>query len=65
MSAETLAQFRQMMTEATVREIYAALVTDLNKRLTGLEDGHFHGAIRTKCDASVTRSRAAAAWPVP
>jgi CheY-like chemotaxis protein len=34
---ETLAQFRQMMTEATVREIYAALVTDLKKRQTGLE----------------------------
>jgi len=35
---ETLAQFRQMMTEATVREIYTALITDLKKRLTGLEN---------------------------
>jgi CheY-like chemotaxis protein len=35
---ETLAQFRQMMTEATIREIYAALVTDLKKRQTGLDN---------------------------
>jgi CheY-like chemotaxis protein len=34
---ETLAQFRQLMTEATVREIYQAVVTDLNKRLAALE----------------------------
>jgi CheY-like chemotaxis protein len=34
---ETLAQFRQMMTEATVREIYVTLMTDLKKRITGLE----------------------------
>jgi DNA-binding response OmpR family regulator len=34
---ETLAQFRQMMTESTVREIYVALLTDLEKRTTGLE----------------------------
>jgi CheY-like chemotaxis protein len=34
---ETLAQFRQMMAEATVREIYAAVVTDLQKRLIALE----------------------------
>lgn len=34
---ETLAQFRQLMTEATVREIYAAVVSDLKKRLAGLE----------------------------
>jgi CheY-like chemotaxis protein/HPt (histidine-containing phosphotransfer) domain-containing protein len=34
---ETLAQFRQLMTEATVREIYAAVVNDLHKRLTALE----------------------------
>ena len=33
----TLAQFRQLMTEATVREIYAAVVGDLHKRLEGLE----------------------------
>ena len=34
---ETLAQFRQLMTESTVREIYAAVVSDLYKRLAGLE----------------------------
>jgi CheY-like chemotaxis protein len=34
---ETLAQFRQLMTEATIREIYDAVVTDLNKRLKTLE----------------------------
>ena len=34
---ETLAQFRQLMTETTVREIYSAVVTDLHKRLDGLE----------------------------
>ena len=33
----TLAQFRQLMTEATVREIYTAVVTDLHKRLAALE----------------------------
>ena len=33
---ETLAQFRQMMTEATVREIYVAVVTDLRKRHAAL-----------------------------
>jgi CheY-like chemotaxis protein len=34
---ETLAQFRQLMTESTVREIYEAVVSDLNKRLIALE----------------------------
>jgi CheY-like chemotaxis protein len=34
---ETLAQFRQLMTESTVREIYAAVVADLKKRLAALE----------------------------
>ena len=34
---ETLAQFRQMMPDRTVREIYAAVVTDLQKRLVALE----------------------------
>ena len=34
---ETLDQFRQMMPEGTVREIYAAVVTDLGKRLAALE----------------------------
>ena len=33
----TLAQFRQLMTETTVREIYNAVVTDLHKRLAALE----------------------------
>ena len=33
----TLAQFRQLMTESTVREIYAAVVIDLHKRLEALE----------------------------
>jgi CheY-like chemotaxis protein len=33
----TLAQFRQLMTEATVREIYTTMVTDLNKRLAALD----------------------------
>lgn len=33
----TLAQFRQLMTESAVREIYAAVVTDLKKRLVALE----------------------------
>ncbi len=35
--AEVLAQFRQMMPESGVREIYAAIVADLNKRLGALE----------------------------
>ena len=34
---ETLAQFRQMMPDKTVREIYAAVLTDLEKRLAALE----------------------------
>lgn len=34
---ETLAQFRQLMTESTVREIYVAVVSDLHKRLAALE----------------------------
>ncbi len=34
---ETLAQFRQLMTEATVREIYAAVIGDLHKRREALE----------------------------
>ena len=33
---ETLAQFRQLMTEATIREIYAAVVNDLHKRQDAL-----------------------------
>jgi len=34
---ETLAQFRQLMTESTVREIYSAVVTDLHNRQEALE----------------------------
>lgn len=33
----TLAQFRQLMADSTVREIYAAVVTDLHKRQAALE----------------------------
>jgi CheY-like chemotaxis protein/HPt (histidine-containing phosphotransfer) domain-containing protein len=36
-SAETLAQLRGMMSEAAVREIYAAVVEDLGKRVTALQ----------------------------
>ena len=34
---ETLSQFRGMMPESAVREIYAAVITDLNKRTKALE----------------------------
>jgi len=34
---ETLAQFRHIMTEETVREIYVALLTDLKKRAAALD----------------------------
>jgi CheY-like chemotaxis protein len=37
LNPNTLAQFRQLMTEATVREIYAAVVSDLDKRIAALE----------------------------
>jgi CheY-like chemotaxis protein/HPt (histidine-containing phosphotransfer) domain-containing protein len=36
--AEILTQFRQMMPEAGVREIYEAIVTDLRKRLAALDE---------------------------
>lgn len=36
-SAKILSQFRQMMSEATVREVYGAVVTDLKKRNTALQ----------------------------
>jgi len=36
-SAKILSQFRQMMPEPTVREVYAAVVTDLKKRNSALE----------------------------
>jgi len=36
-NSTTLAQFRQLMTETTVREIYSAVVSDLHKRESALE----------------------------
>jgi CheY-like chemotaxis protein len=36
-SPETVAQFRGMMSEAAVREIYSAVIADLTKRLKALE----------------------------
>ncbi len=36
-SAKILSQFRQMMPEATVREVYVAVVSDLKKRMTALD----------------------------
>ena len=36
-SAKILSQFRQMMPEPTVREVYVAVVTDLKKRSAALE----------------------------
>lgn len=38
MNPNTLAQFRQLMTESAVREIYQTVVTDLHKRLIALEN---------------------------
>src|SRR5258708_36607569 len=35
--AETLKQFREMMAPAAVREIYAAVVADLDKRIAALQ----------------------------
>lgn len=46
----TLAQFRQLMTESAVREIYSAVVSDMHKRLTALED-----AIATRDSEQVRR----------
>jgi len=40
---ETLAQFRQIMSESTVKEIYAAVVTDLKKRRGALNLAIAHG----------------------
>jgi CheY-like chemotaxis protein/HPt (histidine-containing phosphotransfer) domain-containing protein len=37
-SAKILSQFRQMMPEPTVREVYAAVVTDLKKRMAALDE---------------------------
>jgi CheY-like chemotaxis protein len=37
LSIEILSQFRQMMPEATVRDVYAAVLTDLKKRITSLD----------------------------
>lgn len=50
MKAEVVAQFRQMMPEAAVREIYAAIVSDLKTRLAGLESAIGAG------DAAAVRS---------
>lgn len=36
-SLETLSQFRQMMPESTVREIYGTVLSDLGKRVSALE----------------------------
>ena len=49
-SPETLAQFRGMMPEVAVREIYAAVVADLDKRMQALEL-----AVATGDDAEVRR----------
>ena len=49
-SADTLAQFRGMMPEAAVREIYAAVAADLTKRMQALE-----AAIGKGDDAEVRR----------
>jgi CheY-like chemotaxis protein/HPt (histidine-containing phosphotransfer) domain-containing protein len=37
LSGEVLSQFRQMMPESTVRDVYVAVVTDLKKRSNALE----------------------------
>ena len=42
--AETLAQLRAMMSPAAVREIYAAVVNDLNKREAALQQSLAAGA---------------------
>jgi len=49
-SPETLAQFRGMMPEAAVREIYVAVVTDLTRRIQTLE-----GSIAKSDDNEVRR----------
>jgi CheY-like chemotaxis protein len=36
-SSETLAQFRQMMPAATIRDVYTAVLSDLEKRIAALE----------------------------
>jgi HPt (histidine-containing phosphotransfer) domain-containing protein len=42
-SAKILSQFRQMMPEPTVREVYVAVVTDLKKRNVALEEAIARG----------------------
>jgi CheY-like chemotaxis protein len=42
-SAETLAQLRAMMPESAVRQIYAAIVTDLSKRIAALQAASANG----------------------
>jgi CheY-like chemotaxis protein/HPt (histidine-containing phosphotransfer) domain-containing protein len=49
-SAKILSQFRQMMPEPTVREVYVAVVTDLKKRMTALD-----AAIAKKDTAEIRR----------
>ena len=49
-SPQTLAQFRGMMPEAAVREIYATVASDLNRRVHTLES-----AIAKSDDAEVRR----------
>lgn len=46
---EILGQFRQMMPESAVREVYFAVVADLKKRIDAIE------AAMTKCDAVAVR----------
>ena len=50
LSAEILSQFRQMMPEATVREVYKAVLTDLEKHVRALA-----GAIARHDAAEVRR----------
>ena len=61
---ETLAQFRGMMPEPAVREIYSAVVADLVKRIAGLRP-QSPKATPPRFVASATPSKAVAAWPAP
>jgi len=63
-SSDTLAQFRGMMPEPAMREIYVAVVADLGKRAQSLRRP-LPGATRLKFAALATLSKAAAAWLVP
>ena len=44
-NAATLAQLREMMPDSSVKQIYAAIVADLDKRLPALEDAIAKGDI--------------------